>query len=283
MEKLYEKCKEVVTKSTSCDDEEIIDYFTIAFMALYSLKGHLILDKLPSIIEKLEIVRNDMKKVNLEIKIVCENGEAIATNVLSFPEDTENMSYYEIIESVIYFFTNLLRIKEIKNNGQSVEIKTGISSKRMCLDGTVSTGRGDFIEKGITNITVKDAIISLRDYLSEEYDDDISHDHYAELVKNRLFIYDIRIHLLNELLEDSRFKELIDDSFEEVDERKFSKAYNDIMDNDAAYARLIKLFKDLSTALFDNDEARIKSIVEMFYEEINSFKKKNKQYKKSEN
>lgn len=281
MEELYNKCREIVTKSANCDDEEIIDYLTLAFMALYSIKGKLILDRLPGIIEKTEIVRNDMKRVNLDLQILCKNGEVDAKNVLSFPENTEEMSYYGIVESVVYFLTNLLRIKDVKNYGQYIDIKTGISSKRVNLDGTTSVGRGDFLEKGITNITVRDAMSSLKEGLSDEYVKDISSDHYADMVRNRCFIYDLRIYLLDRLLEDERFKELVDGSFVDVDDRKFGKAYNDIMDNDAAYARLNKLFKDLSTAIFDNDDSRIASIAEVFYEEVEAFKKKNKQYRKN--
>lgn len=281
MENLYEKCREVVINSTSCCDEDIIEYLTISFMALYLLKGHLILDKLPAIIEKTEFSRNDKKKIDLNIFVLCKEDGNDTKNILSFPEDTDDLPFYSIIENVVYFLTSLLRIKDVKNCGQYIEFKAGISSKKVYLDGTTMMGRGSFIEKGIINIVTKDAMILLREYLSDNYDNAISNEHYSDLIGSRCFTYDLRIYLLEKLLEDERFKELVDASFTNIDDKKFGKYYNEIMDNDAAYARLNKLFSDLTTALFDHDEARITSIAEIFYEEVDVFKKKKKQFNKN--
>lgn len=281
MGKLYEKCKDIIVKSTSCHDEEIIDYLTISFMALYTLKGYIILDRLPSIIEGLTICKNELNKVDLNIGIVCQDGDIKCQNILSFPDEISNYEYYNVIENTIFYLITLLRIKEIKSNNEFVEIKTGISSKKIGMNGDVTIGRGAFLEKGITNLTVRDSMNSLRKYLSDDYDDGIITDHYAELVKNRLFIYDVRVYLIEKLMECDSFKDLVDQSFINLDDKGFSVGYNAIMDNDCAYTNLNNLFNELSHALVSKNEDEIEKYISLIWDEINGLNKNNKQFKKN--
>lgn len=281
MEKLYSKCRDIIEKSTSCSDEDIIDYLTVSFMALYLLKGSIILDRLPSIIESVNLDKNNLNKVDLNLGIYSENGEIKNKNILGFPDSIEPNQYYGVIENTIYYLLSLLRMKVIKSDTDFVEIKTGISSKRIGYDGTVINGRGNFFEKGILNITVRDAMSALRNYLTEDYDDGICDDYYSELVKDRLFVYDVRVHLIDELLTDDKFKSLVEETFIDLDDKGFAKGYNNIMDNDAAYSNLNRLFNNLSQSLVDGDEDSIKKNISLIYDEITGLKNKNGQYKKN--
>ena len=281
MEKLYDKCRDIILKSTSCRDEDILDYLTISFMALYTLKGYIVLDKLPSVIENITINRIDNNRVKLDIGILCEDGKVKCKNMLSFPKEIDLSEYYGIIENTVYFLVTLLRVKKISTDSKHVEIKTGISSKKFGLDGSVSNGRGCFLEKGITNLLVRDSMISLKNYLSDEYEDSINDDHYSELVRDKNFVYDVRVYLIEKLLADAKFASLVDQTFDDLDDRGFAKGYNDIMDNDAAYSNLNKLFDNLSQALVSSDEESIYKNISGICDEITGLMNKGSQYKKN--
>ena len=280
MDFLYDKCREIVLQSTDIDDEEIIDVLTVGFMALYSSLGYVVLDNLPKLLEEVEIDRKDGGNIVLNIDAVFDDDKSIAEKFLAYPLESFEEEYTEIVIRTIFELLHLLRFKGIKDNNNSIEILNGLGTRRIILDSFSTTERGMELEEAITSYFAKRAFNDLRIYLENDSESGISDEHREDILNHKYYIYDIRTKLIEMFLEDSTFKNMVNDTFHQLDYKNFSRIYNEIVENDAAFSNLLKYYSNLSSALHDEDEDKILSCIYKILLDIETFKGKPKQYKK---
>lgn len=280
MEFLYDKCRDIVLQSTDTDDEEIIDVLTVAFMGLYSSLGYVVLDNLPKLLEEVEIDRKSGGNIVLNIDAVFDDDKTVTEKFLTYPEESFEDEYCEIVIRTIFELIHLLRFKGVNDGKGFIEIKNGLGSKKMLLDSLSSTERGMEFEEAITSYFAKCAFNELKNYLEHDDESGISFEHREDILNHKYFIYDIRTKFIEMFMEDSRFKDMIQDTFSSDNIKFFSREYNEIMENDAAFSNLLSNYSKISSALNSEDEEKMLASLYKIMEDICTFRGKPRQYKK---
>lgn len=281
MGKMYNECKDIIESCTTELDNSAIECLTIGFLSLYLLKEDYVLERLPKLLLNTSILRGDSDDVKLSIDLLDEDDESKVVNSLTIPKNINIFSYRKVIDGIIFNLIALLRFREVKKNNNALDVYQGISIKHINKDtGFVST-RNKNMELAITSVIASEAHNELIKYLSDEYDDAIPTEHYACLVGSTTKIYNIFAKIIMDFMEDGKFRDLVNASFDRVNGKEFAREYNRIMDNDAAFANLNILFDKLGNAIRNEDEENVSKCITLIYDEMSSFSNKNNHFRKA--
>lgn len=281
MGKMYNECKDIIESCTTGLDNSAIECLTIGFLSLYLLKEDYVLERLPKLLLNTSILRGDSDDVKLSIDLLDEDDESKVVNSLTIPKNINISSYRKVIDGIIFNLIALLRFGEVKKNNNALDVYQGISIKHINKDtGFVST-RNKNMELAITSVIASEAHNELIKYLSDEYDDAIPTEHYACLVGSTTKIYNIFAKIIMDFMEDGKFRDLVNASFDRVNGKEFAREYNRIMDNDAAFANLNILFDKLGNAIRNEDEENVSKCITLIYDEMSSFSNKNNHFRKA--
>lgn len=281
MGKMYNECKDIIESCTTGLDNSAIECLTIGFLSLYLLKEDYVLERLPKLLLNTSILRGDSDDVKLSIDLLDEDDESKVVNSLTIPKNINISSYRKVIDGIIFNLIALLRFREVKKNNNALDVYQGISIKHINKDtGFVST-RNKNMELAITSVIASEAHNELIKYLSDEYDDAIPTEHYACLVGSTTKIYNIFAKIIMDFMEDGKFRDLVNASFDRVNGKEFAREYNRIMDNDAAFANLNILFDKLGNAIRNEDEENVSKCITLIYDEMSSFSNKNNHFRKA--
>lgn len=277
MNSVYNKCRDIISKYIDCDDD-IKEVLCMAFMGLVSYFGESFIEEIPKMLGDLTVERVKGDNVVLNIDAVFDDDETVADKVLYYPEDSFEDNYTEVIIRTIFELIHLYRFNGITEKNGSIELKTGVASKKITIDDFSVKERGFELEEAITSYFAKEAFNGLR-LLLEDDECDISMEHYEDIINHKYYLYDIRTHIMELFMKNDDFKKIVT-SHSEEDNKPFSIKYNDFMDNDAAFSKLLKLYQNLSKYLNDEDEDNLNDTIKALLSEIDSFNNKGKQYKK---
>lgn len=280
MDNIYDKCRNIILKYVDIKDEEIIDVLTVAVMGLFSFFDEKLLENLPKYIEGLTVERINIDNIVLNIDAVYDDDQTCADKVLYFPNEGFEGEYTEAVIKTIFELIHLIRFKGVFEKNGDIELKNGLASRRIILDSLAMQDRGFELENAITSYFAKEIFINLKSLLDGEDDYGLSTEHYEDISNHKYYLYDIRTHLIGLFMEDEKFKELIMGTFTSDDPKYFSKHYNHILENDAAYSKLLKLFSDLTKSLNEEDEDLIGDVTKKILMEIEAFKSKPKRFMK---
>lgn len=276
MNSVYNKCRDIISKYIDCDDD-IKEVLCMAFVGLVSYFGESFVEDMPKMLSGLTIERIKGDNIVLNIDAVFDDDGTVADKVLYYPEDSFDDNYTETIIRTIFELIHLYRFKGITEKNGSIELKNGVASKKITIDDFSIRDRGFELEEAITSYFAKESFNGLR-LLLEDDECDISMEHYEDIINHKYYLYDIRTHIMELFMKNDDFKKIV--MSRSGDDIPFPKKYNDIMDNDAAFSKLLKLYQNLSKYLSDNDEDNLNETIKAILSEIDSFNNKGKQYKK---
>lgn len=281
MGKMYNECKDIIESCTTGLDNNAIECLTIGFLSLYLLKEDYVLERLPKLLLNTSILSGDSDDVKLSIDFLEDDDESKVVNSLTIPKNINISSYRKVIDGIIFNLIALLRFREVKKSDDALDVYQGVSIKHINKNTCSFSERNKNMELAITSVIANEAHNELIKYLSEEYDDAISTEHYACLVGSTIKIYNIFAKIIMDFMEDGKFRDLVNASFDRINGKEFAREYNQIMDNDAAFSNLNILFDKLGHAIRTEDEENVSKCISLIYDEMSSFSNKNNHFRKA--
>lgn len=239
MKELYTKIQELVLENYQGTlDNETLDIVTIAVMALYIKNPEMVLERIPNILKRLDILAGKEKvstyimnkhpnypwnsisdsesamvvrALNTETKPATEDWTmAISTN-------EDKIDLVDIIAKTIHELTHLLRFGGIEETKKEIIVKDGICTARVDKKrGTVTKNHNSF-EEGLVEKYTKETIENFYEYLKSEKD--LSFSPILEKFKRKFngnfdngYIFEVS--LIETLCMNPQMKELFEETFE---------------------------------------------------------------------
>ena len=239
MKELYTKIQELILENYQGTlDSETLDIVTIAVMALYVKNPEMVLERMPSILNRLDILAGKEKvstyimnkypnypwssisdsesamvvrALNTETKPASEDWTmAISTN-------KENIDLVDIIAKTIHELTHLLRFGGIQESKREIIVKDGICTARVDKKKCKTTKDHYSFEEGLVEKHTKETIDNFYEYLKSEKD--LSFSPILEKFKRKFngdfengYIFEVS--LIETLCMNPKIKELFEETFE---------------------------------------------------------------------
>lgn len=252
MKDLYIKIKELICdnyKGTLTDTT--LDIITVSIMALYIQSPEIIINKMPTILNKIDIIAGDDKVSNYILKkypnypwnpsMDSESAMVVrALNMESKPvEEDWTMSVSTskittdpatVIAKTIHELTHLLRFGGIEETKREITVNDGICENRIDKKKGKNTKDNYFFEEGIVERHTKKTIDNFYEYLTSE--SDLSFSPVLKNLKNKFNgdfknSYILEVSLIEQLCENERVKEIIDETFKSTSASKELITYCD--------------------------------------------------------
>ena len=239
MKELYNKIQELILENYQGTlDNETLDIITIAVMALYIKNPEMVLERMPNILKRLDILAGKEKvstyimnkhpnypwnsisdsesamvvrALNTETKPATEDWTmAISTN-------EDKIDLVDIIAKTIHELTHLLRFGGIEESKREIVVKDGICTARVDKKrGTVTKDHYSF-EEGLVEKHSKDTIEHFYEYLKSEKD--LSFSPILQRFKRKFNgkfenVYVFEVSLIETLCMNPKIKELFEETFE---------------------------------------------------------------------
>lgn len=268
MNELFDKCKSLILDNYRGKiDDTSLEAMTIAVMALCLRNEKRTLDRLPTLLQNIEIFAENDSVLNIAKRNISSfNDEVIDDNIgacviRGFGTDDETGNIYEdkclvvstvnlsdnpsdVIMKITHELTHLLRDQKFEANGKSIKTKNGISTVRV---KDVSTGEKKtkhfYFEEGIVQRYTNQALDMLHEFIKDEKLDSSSllsrfRTDYPSKVKSA---YDLQVQIVDTLCMDKQFDELVDASFDEdCTPASLITYYNNKMNDSTAFSSLSK-------------------------------------------
>ncbi len=268
MKELFESCKKLIIDNYKGNIDDVsLEAMTIAVMALCLRNEKRTLDKLPRILQTIEIFAEKTSVLDIaKNNISTFNDEMIDDNigacvVRGFGTDDDTGEIYEekclivstvnleknpsdVIMKIAHELTHLLRDQKFEAVGKSITTKNGISIVRV---KDVSTGEKKtkhfYFEEGIVQRYTNQALDMLHEFIENEDIDDSCllgrfKSEYPSKVRSA---YDLQVQIVDTLCKDKQFDGAVDASFdEECTPASLITYYNNKMNDSTAFSSLSK-------------------------------------------
>ena len=257
-------CKNIVLSNIKNDvDEEVVEILTIATMGLVLSQGKMALERLPKIFQELDIYAEHKPVIDIaheklnnysEDAQLCHSDAAV-TRSLGFDDDTMKFEkekrslimslsalhkdgIINVIEKVTHELIHLMRFGGVQDGEKITTIKDGISSGRFYKENHSIKRKHYNLEEGIVQFYTLESLKSLYDFIENE---DVSESTYLSLFKkgykkHNFVVYIFQVGILKTLCTNSRFRELLDYTFEEESSpSQLALYFNDVMGDGSAF------------------------------------------------
>lgn len=239
MKELYNKIQELILENYQGTlDSETLDTITIAVMALYVKNPEMVLERMPNILKRLDILAGKEKvstyimnkhpnypwnsisdsesamvvrALNTETKPATEDWTmAISTN-------EDKIDLVDIIAKTIHELTHLLRFGGIEESKREIIVKDGICTARVDKKRGAVTKNHYSFEEGLVEKHSKDTIDHFYEYLKSE--EDLSFSPILQRFKRKFNgkfenAYIFEVSLIEALCQNHKIKELFEETFE---------------------------------------------------------------------
>lgn len=268
MKELFESCKKLILDNYKGHiNDSSLEAMTIAVMALCLRNEKRTLDKLPKILQNIEIFAEsksvlDIAKNNIStFSDEMVDGNIGACVIRGFGTDDDTGEIYEekclvvstvnlddnpsdVIMKITHELTHLLRDQKFEADGKSVKTKNGISIVRV---KDISVGEKKtkhfYFEEGIVQRYTNQSLDMLHEFIEDEDIDDSSllgrfKKEYPDKVRSA---YDLQVQIVDTLCKDKQFDDMVDASFdEECTPASLITYYNNKMNDSTAFSSLSK-------------------------------------------
>lgn len=268
MNELVEKCQDLVKNNINGEfDDTLIEMLGDAVLALFLIKPSLVLEKLPEKLHDLKIIADNRSVIDMahedlgdymEDEALSRSSAAVVKLLELDDEDILKESKYllvsldatnnstDIICILIHELTHLLRTSwsTYSKEQELMQTKSGIEISTYSGKTNQLKRRNQFLEEGIVQFFTNMAIKELAEYLEDDeiYKNGTLIKFKEEIVARELNEYLVPTKLIERLAYDLRFKEFLDETFEEEETHsKLQKYFNDIMNSSTAFSDFSKL------------------------------------------
>lgn len=256
MKELYNKIKElVITNYKGTLDEETLEIITIAVMALYLKNPEMVKERMPKILNKIDIKAGKEKVShyilekyeNYPWNSISDSESAMVVRALDYESkpidedwtmaistDQNRIDLVDIIAKTIHELTHLLRFGGINETKREITIKDGICIARVDKKkGKVTKDHYSF-EEGLVEKYTKETIDEFYEFIKSEKD--LSFSKILETFKNKFNgdfknVYILEVSLINLLCSNPKIKELFDETFNTTNETPRVISYYDELSN----------------------------------------------------
>lgn len=282
MKKLYDSAKQIILNNYNGELSDVaLDILSTSVMALFIKDEALSKERLPGILQKLEIHIDEdlvtdmiMKKYPQYPKNpATDSDSAMVIRALSDKEDKPKYEEWTMFISLANFYNNipnviaktthelvhLFRFNGLVENGDDVKVKDGLSIAR-CNIKTGKTKRKHYnLEEGYVEMYTAETLNSFFDFIKNE---DVTFspvlsDFKKEFASNYEPNYPIQRFYLERLCIDNKFKELLDESFYDTNEpTQLATYFNNVVGSSSGFTTFSReLDKLIDFAEEDNKEA----------------------------
>lgn len=278
MKELYTEIQKLIINNYKGTlNEEILDLITVAVMALYIKNPKMTLEKLPKVLNKIDILAGDNKVSNYILEKypnypwdpTMDSESAMAVRALNYeakPIDEDwimaisttkiNTEPATVIAKTIHELTHLLRFGGIEETKKEITVKDGVCTNRIDKRFGNSTKINYYFEEGIVEKYTKDTIENFYTYLSSK--EDLSFSKTLASLKRKFNgkfknSYLIEVSLLELLYTNEKMKELIENTFEQEASRKLVNYYDSLSGTRGAFS-LLSAGIDRIEALIDKGD-----------------------------
>ena len=236
MKELFENCKKLILDNYKGHiNDSSLEAMTIAVMALCLKNEKRTLDKLPKILQNIEIFAEDKSVLEIAKNNISTfsdemvDGNIGACVIRGFGTDDDTGEIYEekclvvstvnlndnpsdVIMKITHELTHLLRDQKFEADGKSIKTKNGISIVRV---RDLSTGEKKtkhfYFEEGIVQRYTNQALDILREFVYKEELDDNSllkrfRNDYPSKVRSA---YDLQVQIVDTLCKDKQFDDAV--------------------------------------------------------------------------
>ena len=306
MKKTYKNIKTYILNNYNQEiDEKVLDILTISIMSLFIRFPEITKERIPYILNKLEIFYSDktIKEMVTErypqypINEIGKRTSAFVVRALDINNDTAineewtmyvstssiNNNLVNIISKFTHELIHLLRFNGSIDTGKIVKTKEGISVSRYNKETKNLKRKYLNLEEGIVeDFTIK-ALEALFDYIKNE---DVSFSPALKLFKEKFKndleeSYEIERLFLQMLTKDRKFNEFLEYSFIDKNEPlSLISYYNDIVEDSTAFDTLSRELDNIIECADSNNTNDLNSKLNNLINQINSFLAKAKTKKK---
>ena len=239
MRELYNKIQGLILENYQGTlDKETLDIITIAVMALYVKNPEMVLERMPNILNRLDILAgkekvstyimgkhpnypwnsiSDSESAMVVRALNTESKPATEDWTMAISTNEEKIDLVDIIAKTIHELTHLLRFGDIQETKKEIIVKDGICTARVDKKrGTVTKDNYSF-EEGLVEKHTKDTIEYFYEYLKSEKD--LSFSPILERFKRKFNgkfenVYVFEVSLIEALCQNPKIKELFEETFE---------------------------------------------------------------------
>lgn len=276
MKELFESCQKLILDNYKGKIDDVsLEVMTISVMALVLRNEKRTLERLPQLLQKIEVYAEKDSVLNIAKRNISTfNDETIDNNIgacviRGFGKDDDTGEVYEdkclivstinlddnpsdIIMKVTHELTHLLRDKSFTTDGTAVKMMNGISVVRV---KDIATGEKKtkhfYFEEGIVQRYTNQALDMLHEFISGENLPENSllarfKKDYPSKVRSA---YDLQVQIVDTMCRDEKFDAAVDASFDEdVSPARLAVYYNDKMGDATAFT---SLSKDVDTCFIE--------------------------------
>lgn len=278
MNDLYGLCLELVRKNTKVENIELQETLAISVLAIYLFDEKLVLEKLPKILQELDIIAEEKTVIDIAHEKLgnyqedehLKNSNACVTRALEIDEESGQtkekktliISLLNIKENqikLIDLFTHklfhLLRFGGIKENDTSITTIDGIAVNRYNKEKRTLKRKNYNLEEGIVQKSNNDAIEMLKEELSKEKDLNDTLKEIKRKIKNyKNNSYQLEVFLLEFLYNSPAFKNLVKQTFyEQKTPSDLALHFNEVLKDNSAFTSFNKNLDEL-VVLATNEE-----------------------------
>lgn len=307
MNELIEKCQDLVKNNINGEfDDSLIEMLGDAVLALFLIKPSLVLEKLPEKLQKLKIIADKRSVIDMahedlgdymEDEALSRSSAAVVKLLEVDDNDVLKESKYllvsldaannstDIICILIHELTHLLRTSwsAYSKEQELMQTKSGIEISTYSGKTNQLKRRNQFLEEGIVQFYTNMAIKELAEYLedTEICKNEVLMKFKEEIVGRELNEYLVPTKLIESLAYDLRFKELLDETFEEEETHsKLQKYFNEIMNSSTAFSDFSKLVdsvyleavNECNTLKMQNDILKLNSFIQKYFSNFRKIK-----------
>lgn len=304
MDKLYQKCINIVVLNTDIKDKETIELLATSIMAILLYCGPQVISKIEKKLKEYQVISDDrsvseiLDKKDIDIEeeysnnikacvdksYIRKNGIVTETNTLIIPKQTKKEDTIDSLERATHELFHIIREEDTIMSPQQVEIIEGVMNKKISFVERTIKSRNEFLEEAIVQKSAKESIQMLLEYLANE---DTSYSSLHTRIKKECRNYESHfyceiVYYLEQLLKSNQIKEIMKDTFQKSDSKALSHYFNEIMDDNSAFGKLSILFDRIEKEIEkeDTDYEKLQLYRDKINEYIHSFQIKEKQYQK---
>lgn len=282
-------CKSIVLNNVNCSiSEEVIDVLTIAVMALVLSHKEIALEKLPKILQELDIYAEDKSVLEISHEKLnnymedesLSHSDAAVTRSLKIDDSSNKVvgekrtlimslsalhknGPIDMIEKVIHELLHLMRFGGIDDQEKNIVIKDGIGTARFNKGSSTVRRKHYNLEEGIVQFYTLEALNSLYQFIESE---NVSSNKFLADFKRKYKSYDfncykLQVIILEQLCNNSKFRQLLDYTFEEdTTPSQLALYFNEVMGSGSAFtsfSRQIDLLTESAISGNDSISERI--------------------------
>ena len=301
MNRLFMICYDLVNAHTSCRNQETKEILAASILSLFLLKGNDILTKMPELLQHLtiysdqrsvqEVIHQEMSPstdtTHLDHAIACicreyqfHGNKGFEKRSLIIPKNSYLDNPIQVIEKTTHELVHLLRFGDMYRQDGIIYLPEGIATKIHKPIQNTRNYQYQVLEEAIVQDTALKATNLLLSYSDEITNSSIIRRMNQRKNHYHSNIYEAHVILLNQLMEDTVFKQLVDDTMKRKTSTYLSYYYNSKMKDKNAFDRLNYFFTMMDNAIEHDQANEAVSYVEKIKNEIARFKNNQKIYKK---